>query len=203
MTILATYTPGSIPRFLQHIRTANVPAKVTVAYLKSAGFKSSNDAALISIFKSLGFLDASGVPTQLWKQFRGGEQTGRAILGEALRKTYAGLFELHPDAQRKDDEAIGNWIRANSSMSQDGVNRAIRTFKTLCSEATFSGADAAVSAAPTSPAAAASSKVLPSLKTSGAPHLNINIELQIPASNDPDVYDSFFAAMKKHLFDES
>jgi hypothetical protein len=29
--------------------------------------------------------------------------------------------------------------------------------------------------------------------------VNINIQLQIPATDKADVYDSFFAAMKKHL----
>lgn len=35
------------------------------------------------------------------------------------------------------------------------------------------------------------------------PGITINIELQLPATNDPKIYDSLFAAMKKHLFNDS
>ncbi len=39
MNILVTYSHAAIPRFLNHIKTANVPAKVTNVYLKSVGFE--------------------------------------------------------------------------------------------------------------------------------------------------------------------
>jgi hypothetical protein len=32
------------------------------------------------------------------------------------------------------------------------------------------------------------------------PAININIQLQLQATEDAKVYDNFFAAMKKHLF---
>jgi hypothetical protein len=137
MNIIVTYSHAAIPRFLTHIKTANVPVKVTNVYLKSVGFKSSNDSALIGIFKSLGFLDQAGVPTERWRSYRGDSATAKSALGEAIKSAYNGLFGLYPDAYLKDDETVANWVRANSALDQDGVSRAVRTFKVLCSEATF------------------------------------------------------------------
>jgi len=44
-----TYTtvPGKIKQLLAKIREVGVPQKVTVQWLKTVGFKSSNDASLI------------------------------------------------------------------------------------------------------------------------------------------------------------
>jgi hypothetical protein len=60
-----TYTtvPGKIKQLLTKIREVGVPQKVTVQWLKTVGFKSSNDTSLIGVLKFIGFIDASGVPT--------------------------------------------------------------------------------------------------------------------------------------------
>ena len=60
-----TYTtvPGKIKQLLTKIWEVGVPQKVTVQWLKTVGFKSSNDTSLIGVLKFIGFIDASGVPT--------------------------------------------------------------------------------------------------------------------------------------------
>ncbi len=59
-----TAKPSSVPRFLRKIQAVRVPDKVTVKYIASIGFKSSNDRRLIPMLKALGFLDAPGVPSE-------------------------------------------------------------------------------------------------------------------------------------------
>ncbi len=98
----AIYTPNTntIPRFLTLIQSAGVPPKVSQDYLKSVGFKSSNDRYLIPIMKTLGFLDTSGVPTDRWRAYR---DKGRAkgVLAAAITEAYGSLFETYPDAYRR------------------------------------------------------------------------------------------------------
>lgn len=67
-----TYTtvPGKIKALLAKIREMGVPQKVTVQWLKTVGFKSSNDASLIGVLKFIGLTDSSGVPTSKWTQYR-------------------------------------------------------------------------------------------------------------------------------------
>jgi hypothetical protein len=42
--------------------------------------------------------------------------------------------------------------------------------------------------------------VIPKVQVPAAPVVSINIELKIPATDNPDVYDNFFKAMKKYLW---
>lgn len=43
-------------------------------------------------------------------------------------------------------------------------------------------------------------QVIPQVHIPSAPVVSINIELKIPATDNPDVYENFFKSMKKHLW---
>jgi hypothetical protein len=79
---------------LAKIREVGVPSKVTVQWLKTVGFRSSNDASLLGVLKHIGFTDASGVPSSAWTQYRGANH--QKVLGDALRGGYAELFAVYP-----------------------------------------------------------------------------------------------------------
>ena len=50
--------------------TAGVPKQINRKWLPSIGLKSSNDRAIISILRSLGFVGNDGAPTKLWNEYR-------------------------------------------------------------------------------------------------------------------------------------
>jgi Family of unknown function (DUF5343) len=215
MVIPAIIATNAIPRYLDSIRKTAVPqAKVDATYLKSIGFKNSNDAALVALFKSLGFLDASGRPTNTYREYRGSsEEDAKRVLGDAIKKCYSGLFALYPDAYRKDDEALTNWMRANTDKGEATQTRALKTFKTLRDLASFDdgsttpGETSAVNATTSNGASqvtgSPASPVQRSFTRTG-PDITINITLQIAATEDASIYDKFFSSMKKNLFpDES
>jgi hypothetical protein len=212
MTVPALIATGSIPRFLEAIRKTGVPQKVDSNHLKTLGFKNSNDAALVPLFKSLGFLDSSGKPTGVFMEYRAASADGaKSVLGMAIRTCYAGLFELYPDAYRKDDEALSNWMRANTDKGEATQARALKTFKTLRDSAAFDQAPLVSNDLPVNGdiSNGATPTLVPSspvqhLGTRTTPDVTINITLQIAPTNDASIYDKFFASMKKHLFaDES
>ena len=208
-----TYTchvnTANVKKFLQHIQGAGVPSKVTFHYLNSVGFKSPNDRSILTIMKAIGFVDNSGVPTESWKAYRNKSQS-KKVLAAALRKAYSKLFSTYPDANRKDNEALRNFFSSHTNVSEGTIGLMVRTFKVLADMADFES--------PT--------KSLPEIEPSGeeeeeeeeqieqgevakrkvitaTPHgvtVNINIQLQIPATDKAETYDRFFAAMKKHLF---
>ena len=88
---------SKLPAFLEKIQSASVPDKVTLKYIASLGFKSSSDRRISAILKDLEFTDFSGVPTERWGIYR---DRGRAPgeLAVAIRKTYANLFAVYPNA---------------------------------------------------------------------------------------------------------
>lgn len=198
-------TTNAIPRFLKHIQTANVPAKVTIAYLKTVGFKSSNDSALVPLFKSVGFIDGSGAPTDRWRQYKDTSKA-KTVLAAGIREAYSGLFDIYADAERQDNEAIANWIRTSGGASDVTVDRALRAFRALCAEADF-GAVAvdhhkSVPGLDQAPITVPAPAPVLSGVSAGGPSININIELHLPPSSDPTVYENLFKAMKENLFNE-
>ncbi len=71
------YSPhaANVKRFLDHVQKAVVPEKVTLNYLKKVGF-SSNDRYILGILKFLGFVDACGMPTKTWTDYRNRQAAG-------------------------------------------------------------------------------------------------------------------------------
>lgn len=188
---------GNLKKFLATIQTAGVPDKVTTKYLESLGFKSKNDRPILSVLKFVGFIDSSGTPGELWKGYRSKNQA-KGLLGGALHSAYAGLFKTYPDAYRKDSEAIRNYFSTQSNVGEAALSLMVKTFQTLCELAEFEVE------APTVPVAGEAvadvlTKVVQLPKGATALTVNLNIQLQLPATDDASVYDKFFQAMKDHL----
>ena len=191
-------TPAKLPDFFRKIQTIGKPEKVTHKYLKSIGFMSSNDRYILSILKSLGFLDSSGVPTDRWQDYRN-KKKAPAALAHGILEAYADLFAVYPDAYRKDDEAITNFFTSNTTVGEKTVAFMSRTYKYLCALADFE--------TPVAPRATEADSTVPLPKVelqqmggsvAGMP-ININIQLTLPETKDSTIYDSIFKSLKKHL----
>jgi hypothetical protein len=195
------YTPrlAGLPRFLEHIQKAGVPGKVTQTYLKSVGFKSGNDTYLLSVLKFIGFLDASGAPTEAWREYRD-KGASRTVMAAAVKAAYSDLFAVYPDAYRKDDEALLNYFSSHTSLAKATLGRVVATFKALCAHGDFEAAGEAGVVTAVGPAEAPLGDGAKPGPAASMPSVAITIQLQLPPTDDPSVYDNLFAAMKKHLF---
>ena len=111
---------------------------------------------------------------------------------------------MYPDADRKDNEALRNFFSTHTTVAGTTSNLIVRTFKTVCEIADFGAEQPTVDVSDEKSQVRAKEKPVTEsdpLKKPFGPAININIQLQIPATEDARVYDSFFAAMKKkHLF---
>jgi Family of unknown function (DUF5343) len=105
-------TTKNLESLLNAIKSAMAPERFNNKFLNQLDFTSSNDRLFIGVFKSLGFIDDSGTPTQRYFQFLDQTQSGR-VLAEALREAYADLFAIN--------------VRANDLSVEDVKNK----FKTL------------------------------------------------------------------------
>jgi hypothetical protein len=194
--------PASVKRFFSHVQSAGIPDKVTLKYLEKVGFKTKNDRYIITVLKALGFLDNNGAPTKTWQAYRN-KAKARAVLAEAIRRTYDDLFRTYPDAHRKDAEALRNYFSAHTSVAERTLAAIVATFKALVDLADFE-ADAPDVPSPAEPEHVKEirKRTRPILSASehDPPSININIQLQLPATEDGEVYNKLFAALKKHLF---
>jgi len=137
------------------------------------------------------------------------------VLGQAIRGAYPDLFAMYPDAYRRDDEALRNFIRANIRDSEGVLSRIVATFKAICDLAKFDQPDAEEEVASfssngssngagkdTSSGSTIPISAMPSQSKDGTLTLNINIELHLPATQEADVYDKLFASLKRHLLEK-
>lgn len=205
-----TKVVGNLKKFFVIIQTAGVPSKVTQKTLESFGFKSTNDRSIISILKTLEFVSSDNTPTANWTAFRNKEKAG-VILGNCIIKAYSDLFDMYPDAYQKDNEAIRNFFSANTSVGEQAIGAMVNTFKSLCEMATFDKLDVQNNPLPTNEASEISATVntdqgtptynknIPLQVKSNGLALNINIELHLPATQDGEIYDKLFEALKRHL----
>ncbi len=200
-TAIYTPTPAAIPRFLEEIQTLGVPPKVTMQYLESIGFKSTNDRPIIGVLKALGFVDVNGVPTDRWRNYRD-KGKAKGVLAAAITEAYSNLFEIYPDAYRRDNEALRNYFSTHSSnLNEATLQLVVRTFKALCGSADFASPAAAeeVLEQTTSKDRIEVSKIKSQQSDGGALTININIQLQLPATDDASVYEKLFEAMNKTI----
>jgi len=200
-----TMVTGNLKRFFNHIQAAGVPDKVTTQYLVKVGFKSKNDRQIIPILKFIGFLDASGTPTDMWLSYRD-TASGRKVVSGAVGKAYPDLFNTFPDAHRKDNEALRNYFSAHTKVGEKALGSIVGTFKALCELGDFEGTPMPEVALPTGVRHVGQVPLGASEKKLGAPPsaptININVQLQLPSTEDASVYEKLFSAMKKHLFPE-
>ena len=190
--------PSSIVRFLQHIPTAGRPDKVTVRYLESVGFKSKADRYIITILRTLGFIDASQVPTARWMAYRDRSKS-KEVLGEAMQSAYADLFKTFPDAYRREPDTIRNFFSSKSSLKDSTIRLAVLTFRSLAAEATFNGV-AAPKEREDDEFERDSGGDGDSRPKTKMPSLSVAVQVYIDKEMTAEQVDHVFASMAKHLY---
>lgn len=207
-------TTKNLETFLNAIKTAKAPERVNNKFLATLDLKSSNDRLLIGILKSLGFTDDSGVPTRRYFEFLDQTRSG-VVLAEAIREAYGDLFAVNTKAQQLAVEDVKNKLRTltQGQNSDNVLGLMAKTFKALADLADWesptplglpappalkigNGTDSGGTSAPLS--------TLGSQKENGTPklqprELHYNIQIVLPDSRDPAVYDAIFESLRRHL----
>jgi hypothetical protein len=167
---------------------------------------------MIALLKQLGFLDPEGKPKE--RYFKYLDQTqGDLVLAEAIRETYADLFLIRRDAQNMTKQEVINKAKTLSqgSFSDSVLEKFATTFLALCSQADFS--EDAISAGKqneehadggaldTAEMSEEASGQKVATNTLGMGGIHYNIQIVLPPSRDPKVFDALFRSLKEHLID--
>lgn len=141
----------------------------------------------------------------MWKAYRNKGQA-KAVMAAALRKAYATLFATYPNAHQKDNEALRNFFSSHTDVGESALSLMVRTFKALTELGDFDNAAdqdpgtlEAVLSEPEPDAGVTVRQQQRPLAGKGAMTVNINIQLQLPATDNATIYENLFAAMKKNL----
>ncbi len=135
-----TLKSGSLKKYFEKIPSVGLEKKITLKYIESLGFKSSNDRSILPILKFLKFIDDSGAPTKKYEEYRDKSKSSK-ILGAAVKESYSALFRQYPDAENKEHSTLQNYFSTNSGLGKSAVKAMVETFKALCSIADLEGGE--------------------------------------------------------------
>jgi len=200
--------PGNLKKILEMIPSMGTPAKATQKWLAGIGFSSGNDKRNLAVMRQVGIISQSGgEPTDLWNAFR---TRDKVKIATGIRRHYSGLFATFPDAQRKDDEALLAYIRSSTEYGEKAQRLALRIFRNLCDFGDFEGEadpddildldeDDDESGNENGKKSGRRQTRARVQNVGGGVGLTVNIQIQLPPSEDGEVYDKVFEAMGRHL----
>ena len=194
---------------LKAIQAAQAPPRFTQKFLEGLGFSNTNDRAIINVLKMLGFLDDSGVPTSRYHQYL--DQTQSAlVLAEGIRAAYEDLFRINRNAHEMSSQDVKSKMKTLSegAFTDRVLTQMAGTFTTLVKDADFSAAPTGHAGRDTTPmpesseapaAPATTGQPQPLVTASPFGSLAYNINIQLPESRDPAVYNAIFKALREHF----
>lgn len=204
MTLPKSYLTSTknLAAILGAIEAAQAPKKFTLRFLRSLEFKSNTDRLIVGVLKSLGFLSVDGGLTDRYYRYLDQTQS-KIVLAEGIREAYSDLFQVNKNAHSLAQKVVVNKFKTltQGQYSDRVLVNMARTFVSLCKLADFKSKPA-VQPEPEGDEEPKGEEVdqppAPKGKMSlGGLHYNIQIIL--PESRDPKVYDALFRSLKEHL----
>lgn len=186
---------NKIAPILEQIRNAAKPEKITQNLLKTWGFASSNDRAIISVLKRLEFLTEDGVPNLNYDTLRD-KTKWKKVLGAQIKILYKDLFTINENINNESDEVVKGAISRVTGKESKTVERYYSTFKTLCDLADFSVKPVQEKEIKEETKSAVQIDI-PNNNTKAEFHYDIQIHL--PATTDISVYNAIFKSLKDNL----
>jgi hypothetical protein len=200
---------------LSAIQQGQAPKQFTTRFLEGLGFKTSSDRLMIGVLKALKFLDEGGTPRQRYFEFLDQGQSAR-VLAEAVREAYGDLYQLNNKAHELTRQDVkGKMKTLTQGQYTDAVlDKMASTFFALAKNADFDAV--APPTKPTTDESANDEDALPDEEASldtgvddgsrrrRRPPVELgglvyNIQIQLPESRDPAVYDALFTSLRSHL----
>ena len=199
----------NVKDILSSIQQAQAPKQFTVRFLEGLGYKSSADRLIIGMLKALGFLNPNGTPTPRYFEFLDQTQSGR-VLADAMREAYSDLFELNVKAHMWTRQEVKNKLKTltQGQFSDQVLGKMASTFNAFAEEGDFEAVEPAEvpQSEDEQPDAATEDGRSPvdSVQRRGVAlgGLVYSIQIQLPESRDPAVYDALFRSLRAHLLSE-
>lgn len=202
-------SPGLVPKILEKIQQARRPDRFTQDFLETKlGYSSGSARAIIPLLKRLGFLSSDGSPTRLYDQFRNADTQG-AAMSEGIRAAYSELFERNEYAHEMTKDKLTGLITEITGASRDDST-------TKCTVSTFLGLKDFADFEAEVPG----DKPEPQRAYGGAPSqvpldeqvhrplpnddevnfaVSYTINLNLPETTNPEVFNAIFRALKENL----
>jgi hypothetical protein len=199
--------PGNIEKALAGIKSAATPERVSQDFVKTIlGILGGSGNQVTSYLKKIGFANADGTPSEIYKRFRNPATAGRAA-ADALKIGYAALYKRNEYMHQLPDEKLKGLIIEETGQSSDSstVTMIMSGIKALKRHADFTKQDEVEASG--SP----NNSVVQQLPTASLPNppsgseesvglnLSYTINLNLPATSDIAVFNAIFQSLRENL----
>lgn len=210
MTSLPYVTsPGNIDKALNGIKNAAVPAKVSQDFVKTIlKIPGGSGDQMTSFLKKLGFTNPDGSPNERYQKFRNPSSSGTAIAA-AIKHAYAPLYVRNEFMHKLNDQDLTGLVIEETGQPHDSnpVRLIVSSIKHLKSFSKFDEDSVAIESVPETKPKLDVSPETPQqpghhrARTVGL-NLGYTINLNLPATSDPAVFDAIFRSLKENLLKE-
>lgn len=198
-------SPGNIDKALNGIKSAAVPDRVSQDFVKTIlKIPGGSGDQMTAFFKKLGLTNVDGTPTDMYRRFRNPASSGVAIAA-AIKTGYAPLYLRNEFMHELNETELLGLIVEETGQAHDSqaarlTASCIKHLKAFANFAAGSEVPQAIVKRDdqnSSEPMAIRSKT----KVDGTLGLNLGytINLNLPATSDPKVFDAIFKNLKDHL----
>ncbi|WP_370194507.1 DUF5343 domain-containing protein [Aurantimonas coralicida] len=201
-------SPGLIPKIFEKIHNARRPERFTQDFLETKLSHSGGSArAIIPLLKRLNFLGSDGVPTRLYDQLRNPETQAGAV-AEGMRIAFKEIFDRNEYAYDLSREKLTNLIvEITGSAKDERTTQAVAsTFLAMRDLADFEFDQSDNTHRDNGPEIATNgiSSYNQRPVNSDEPdnvelRIGYTINLNLPETTDPDVFNAIFKSLKENL----
>lgn len=192
---LAAY--GYITKALEGAKAASTPERFTQDFLATKlGLKGGSAKPVIPFLKRTGFLGPDGSPTEIYKEFRNPNFSGSAA-ARAARQGFASLYEINEFVHELNDADLRGVIIQATGADKNApmVKNILGSFRALAAFAEFDGAAPPL----VDPEVVPEPDVEDAGSGLGELRLGYTINIHLPPSNDPAVFNAIFKSLKENL----
>lgn len=183
----------------ERIATAKIPDAFTHKFLRETiGLKGTGDRSLISLLRSLGFIDASNKPTPSYSTLKNPPLAKKAI-GSGVKQAYKPLFDARENADKLSSEDLKGLIAQVAGSDSGMTQKIVGTFSALVKIADLTSAMEVKKGTP-SPPSEGNIKPSGDDKINGDklnPEFHYNIQIHLPSNASEETYLNIFNAIRK------
>jgi len=194
--------PGTLSKILDKIKTAATPENFNQDFLANTlGFNGGNYRTFIPWAKKIGLINSDGTPSAIYKQYRN-PSTSKQSLGEALKKGYSVMYAKDENCHKLDKTKLKGLMMEVTGESHDSstLNFMVNTFWNAKELAEFKD----------SRETEKGDEIDEDSDNSDATNgnngeekiklgLNYTINLVLPKTDDPAIYNAIFKSLKENL----
>lgn len=200
---------GNVDKALTAIKAAATPERVSQDFVKTIlKIPGGSGDQMLSFLKKIGFTNADGTPSDLYKMFRNNSTSGKAA-ASALRFGYGPLYKRNEYMHSLADDKLRGLIVEETGQSADStvitmVLNCIKGIKKFTATEDFSASKTGEAVlTPIVEKITQNSDKDPPTTTPPPSNLGLNlsytINLNLPATSDVSVFNAIFKSLKENL----